>query len=315
MPLDALPVHLHRHILSFLPWQSHIPVSATCHFWNKILQEEEFKAKRYGTFKPNDLPMHQVFVNPAVGFKMSFYECGARGALVGMDFFTTEFAKGKETSAILRAMANTQLREYNCILYDPLFLKPQGKGEQGQNKTTDMVVKPAAKLKRPKKKPLFFHENNNNTTRWPMSIRIGIINEPNEPGEDLVNINIAEDSKNRDLTVGELLEGIAEAVTATGPRKKLDYISFELEMWQWLPQHHFGIIRKTNDPFIHHPLMKVLRPLIRSGWRGKRARLAWRLKCAARKFLEMQQWKDANEDETNKEIIRQVKSIRVGKKH
>ncbi|KAK6498222.1 hypothetical protein TWF506_004462 [Arthrobotrys conoides] len=310
MPLETLPTYLHRHILSFLPWQSHIPVSAACDFWNKILQEDEFKFKRYAIMEPYNVPMHQVLINPAVGFKVNFYECGARGALVGMDFFTTEFAKGKETSAILRAMSQTQMKEFICILDDPLFLKRPGKDEQGN--PTAVVVKPK-KLKRAKKKPLFLEENSNHETRWPMSIRIGIVNDPNEPAVDLVNINISEGSKNRNLTVGELLEGIAEAVTATGPRTKLDYISFELEMWQWLPQHHFGIIRKTNDPFIHHPLMKLLLPLTKSGWRGKRARIAWRFKRAAKKFLEMKRWKDANEDEDHREIMRQVRNIRIGR--
>ncbi|KAK6347434.1 hypothetical protein TWF718_005275 [Orbilia javanica] len=324
MPLDSLPTTIHRRILSFLPWQSHIPVSNVCQFWNDLLSEDQFKLKRYSFLNASEVIVHQILVNPCIGFKVRFDECGPRGALVGMDFYTTEFAKTRGKSALLRAMARTLAGEYSCFLKDPLFPKFRGEVEDPKDPATDMTTtitaKKPNKLKRHnkadrnKKNKTFLDENNNVSTRWPMSIRIGILNDPNSPADDLVNINLAEGSKNRDLTVGELLQGIAEAVTATGPRKKLDYISFELEMWQWLPQHHFGIIRKTNDPFVHHPLMRELRTLVKPGWRGKRARLAWRLKNAAKKFVEMQKWKDKKEEAREREILYHMKNVHLGRK-
>ncbi|KAK6519122.1 hypothetical protein TWF281_003811 [Arthrobotrys megalospora] len=278
-PLETLPTSIHRHILSHLPWHSHIPASKACKIWNILLQEDEFKAKRYSINKSSGLILHRILTDP-VGFKLELHTCGARKALVGMQFYTTEFAKKKDSSAFLSAMENTNIR-YTCIFHDSLF-PPKFEEEQA----TPTITK-RNKLKRVRK-PAFLYQNNNITTRWPMSIRIGLVNDPKQPAIDLVNINISESSKNRNMTVGELLEGIAEAVVATGPWKKLDCMSFELEMWQWLPEHYFGTVRKTNDPIINHPLMKVIRQLVQPGWRGKRARLAFRLRHAARKCRELE---------------------------
>lgn len=277
-PLESLPTNIHRRILSYLPWQSHIPAAKACTIWNILLEDDDFKVKRYSIHKSTGVVLHRLLIDP-IGFKLELHSCGARKALVGMQFYTTEFAKRKDSSIFMSAMENTNIR-YTCVFHDGLF------PPKFQEEPPTPTVAKRNKLKRIRK-PIFLYENNNVSTRWPMSIRIGVFNDPKQPAVDLVNVNLAEGSKNRDMTVGELLEGIAEAVVATGPWKKLDCMSFELEMWQWLPQHYFGTVRKTNDPIINHPLMKVIRPLMQPGWRGKRARLAFRIRHAARKFREL----------------------------
>ncbi|KAK6334492.1 hypothetical protein TWF730_003707 [Orbilia blumenaviensis] len=274
MSFQSLPVSVHRRILSFLPWQSHIPVSEACIFWNKLLAEDEFRSMRYSKLQPCGVVMHKILSDPCIGFKVRFSRCGMGKAMVGMDFFTTGFSKQRAKSACYWAMAQTFLGESGCILSDPLFPASE------RNTTKEGPKRSIFKRVR---KPVFLHENNNVKTRYPMSIRIGIVDGDGEPAVELLNIDLSKDSMIRDSTVGSLLRGVADSVAGSGMRKELEYLCFEVELWRWLPQHYFGTIRATKDPLLRYLPMEEPMPV----GHGKRARLASKLKEALEKLSKL----------------------------
>ncbi|KAK6495067.1 hypothetical protein TWF481_003094 [Arthrobotrys musiformis] len=298
MPMKDLPPDIHRRILSFLPWQSHLPASKACQFWAKLLREDQFRIKRYSGPDESGVLTHVFLSSSCIGFAAFFGDVGPNKSMAEIQFYTTEFAKKVEKSKMLRAMQKSLLagptNTTGGILDDPLFVQVVYQTEEEAKelaKRRALAATKRSKLKRvPKKtKSTFFNEKNSVSTRFPMSLRIGLLNyfDPIEQASDLVNVNLAEGSPNRKLTVRELLRGIAEAAAADylGSQK---LILVEFEMWRWLPNHYFGTLKPRKPRLTsQYQLLRAVHPMIQPGWRGKRARFTWKMRRLFEKAMDL----------------------------
>ncbi|KAJ6260091.1 hypothetical protein Dda_4312 [Drechslerella dactyloides] len=81
--MNALPTELLTHILSFLPWQSHISCFQVCKLWADLLHSPALRSNRYLNFAPSTPPcprVHNLFTD--VGLECSIDRSQAPAATI-----------------------------------------------------------------------------------------------------------------------------------------------------------------------------------------------------------------------------------------